>query len=257
MWLAVLGTVTLLLVWLAVTYNNLVRLRNLVGEAWSGIDVQLKRRYNLIPSLVETVKGYSRHEQELFADISRIRSQIDQAQGVRETGRAENRLSGCLKSLFALVEAYPELKADKNFLALQDQLIEIEEYLQMARRYYNGTVRNLNIRVESFPANLAARLFGIKTRDYFALELATQREAPEVALEYGAGPEKPPSVAVPRQQLAPPGPCGRNVFCFNLPVPLCFGVRFIGGRRWCRQWRRWRRRRRLVIRPSGRLRIIV
>lgn len=178
-----IGGASLFFLWLAVTYNNLVRLRNLVQEAWSGIDVQLKRRYNLIPNLVETVKGYSSHEGDLLAEVASVRSQVIQVKGVRETGQAENKLTGCFKSLFALAEAYPDLQADHNFLQLQNQLIEIEEQLQMARRYYNGTVRDFNTRVESFPANLIARLFRISSRDYFALELVTQREAPEVDLQ--------------------------------------------------------------------------
>ncbi len=172
----------LLLVWLIVTYNNLIRLRNLTREGWSGIDVQLKRRYNLIPNLVETVKGYSRHEQQLFTEVSRLRSQAQAAEGVKEAGEAETQLTGSLKSLFAIAEAYPELKANRNYLELQNQLIDIEEHLQMARRYFNGTVRDLNTKIESFPTNLVAGLFKIEKRDFFALELATQREAPEVRM---------------------------------------------------------------------------
>lgn len=174
-----------LIVWGVVIFNGLVRLRNLVREAWSGIDVQLKRRYDLIPSLVETVKGYGRHERSLFEQIADIRGRCISAEGVKRQGEAENALSKTLKTLFAVAEAYPDLKANRSYLALQKQLTEIEDRIQLARRYYNGTVRNLNIRVESFPPMLVARLFGFASRDFFEIEFATERAVPEVEMTVG------------------------------------------------------------------------
>jgi len=166
--------------WFILIYNKLVRGKNMMGEAWSGMDVQLKRRYDLVPNLVETVKGYSRHEKTLFEDIANIRTQCISTQEVKEKGTAESGLTKQLKNIFAVAESYPELKANQNFLELQKNLAEIEDQIQYARRYYNGTVRNYNILVESFPSNLIAILSGHKPGDFFEIELATQREAPEV-----------------------------------------------------------------------------
>ncbi len=168
--------------WGVLAFNKFIRDRNLVREAWSGIDVQLKRRYDLVPALVETVKGYSRHERKLFEDIAELRSRCMATEGVREKGEAENALSRMFKNLFAVAEAYPELKANQNFLDLQKNLTEIEDQIQLARRYYNGTVRNYDIRVESFPSMLVANLFGFRRVDFFEIELATERKAPEVKL---------------------------------------------------------------------------
>ena len=169
-----------LLVWLVVSFNRLVRERNLVAEGWSGIDVQLKRRHNLIPALVEVVKGYSRHERKLLTDIAELRSRSLSAERLKDREESENALTDQLKGLFALAEAYPQLKADRQFLRLAEQLSAIEDQLQMARRYYNGAVRNYNIRVESFPSNLVARLFGFKRAEFFQIETATERAAPKV-----------------------------------------------------------------------------
>ena len=166
--------------WAAVTYNGFVRLRALLREAWSGIDVQLKRRNDLVPALVETVKGYTRHERGLFEKVAEMRSRCAGAGGVRQRGAAENALSKVLKNLFAVAESYPDLKASVNYLQLQKDLTEVEDRIQMARRYYNGTVRNYNIRVESFPSMLVARLFGFRRADFFEIEFATERKAPEV-----------------------------------------------------------------------------
>lgn len=178
------ATVVLLIVvvgiWFAVTYNRFVRLRNLLKEAWSGIDVQLKRRTDLIPNIVETVKGYTGHERRVFEDVASLRSGPLQSGNTRERGAAENALAQSIKSLFAIAEAYPELKANEQFLLLQRTLTEVEEQIQFARRYYNGTVRNFNILVQSFPSNLLAGIFGFHTEDYFEIELVTQREAPSV-----------------------------------------------------------------------------
>src|SRR6266568_9176888 len=133
-----------------VIFNRLIRLRNLVREGWSGIDVQLRRRTDLVPNLVETVKGYAAHERGLFEDVAKNRAQSIAADNVGGQAAAENALRGSLVRLFAVAEAYPDLKANKNFLDLQQQLADVEDQLQMARRYYNGAVRNLNIGIESF-----------------------------------------------------------------------------------------------------------
>ncbi len=161
-------------------YNRFVRLQNLVKEAWSGIDVQLKRRYDLIPNLVRTVQGYAKHERGLFESVTQARTKAIEAQGVRPQAEAENTLTTQLKSLFALAENYPTLKANENFMELQQNLSKIEDEIQMARRYYNGTVRDLNILVESFPSNLIAKWSGFQQKEFFEIELATQRATPEV-----------------------------------------------------------------------------
>jgi LemA protein len=176
----ILGLVVLL-VFLAVTiYNRLVKYRNLVLEGWSGIDVQLKRRYDLIPNLVETVKGYAGHEKEVLEKVVQLRNSAAQAHTAEEKTPIENMLSQTLRQLFALAEAYPDLKANHNFMELQGQLSEIEEQIQFARRYYNGTARDLNILIQSFPSNLVARSFGFMEAEYFEIELATERDAPKV-----------------------------------------------------------------------------
>ena len=164
-----------------VIFNGLIRLRNLVREAWSGIDVQLRRRTDLVPSLVETVKAYAAHEHKLFEDVAAKRASSIAADNVPVQAAAEQALQGSLRTLFATAEAYPELKADKNFLDLQHQLAEIEDQLQMARRYYNGSVRNLNIKIQSFPSNLVAGILGFKAEPFFELEDRAQAAAPTVA----------------------------------------------------------------------------
>jgi LemA protein len=165
-------------------FNRLTRYRYLVREAWSGIDVQLKRRHDLIPNIVEAVKGYERYERSLLPDIAKVRAQLGSARSVREKGEVENDLSRSLKGVFALVEAYPDLKANQSFLDLQRNLTEIEDQIQLARRYYNGTVREYNILVESFPGNLAASLFHFTRADFFEIEYATERQTPDV--KFGA-----------------------------------------------------------------------
>ncbi|MGE3989857.1 LemA family protein [Pseudorhodoplanes sp.] len=160
----VIVTLLIYAVWI---FNRLVRERNLVREGWSGIDVQLRRRTDLVPALVETVKGYAAHERTLFEDVAAIRAASIAASSVRTQENAERRLEGALSKLIALQEAYPNLKADQNFLKLQEQLAEIEDQLQMARRYYNGSVRNLNIAIQSFPNLLIARPLGFAEADFF------------------------------------------------------------------------------------------
>jgi LemA protein len=161
-------------------FNRFVKGVNYIREAWSSIDVQLKRRHDLIPNLVETVKGYSSHEKELFEGLADLRSRSMEAGSINEKAQAEEGISKALKSLFAVAEAYPELKANQNFLDLQGQLSSIEDQLQYARRYYNGTVRNYNIRVESFPSNLIAKIFGFRKEEYFEITAEAEREVPEV-----------------------------------------------------------------------------
>ena len=166
--LIVIGGIVVL--WLILTYNRLITLSNRTKEAWSDIDVQLKRRYNLIPNLVETVKGYATHERELFERVTKARVLAMGAQTIKEKGEAENMLSGTLKSLFAVAENYPDLKASTNFLELQRELRDTEDKIQASRRFYNGNVRDLNIKIESFPANIVAGLLGFKKRDFFEAE---------------------------------------------------------------------------------------
>ncbi len=162
----------LLFIWFVVLYNQFIRLKNQTDEAWSGIDVQLKRRYDLIPNLVETVKGYAKHEKETFDKVTQARSQAINASTVKEQANAENMLAGTLKSLFALAEAYPELKANQNFLNLQSQLSEIEDQIQMSRRFYNGNVRDYNILCETFPSVFIANLFSFTKKEFFEINEA-------------------------------------------------------------------------------------
>ncbi len=161
-------------------YNKFVRLKNMVEEAWSGIDVQLKKRYSLIPNLVNTIKGYATHEKEVFENVAAMRSAGVNAKTVAEHNKAENAITQALGRLFAVAENYPELKANTNFLDLQNQLSIVENDIQMARRYYNGTARNKNIMVESFPSNIVASLFGFTKSEYFEIEDAKERETPTV-----------------------------------------------------------------------------
>ena len=164
-------------------FNRLIRLRNLAREGWSGIDVQLKRRSDLVPNLVATVKAYAAHERAVLEEVTASRQSSIAADDVSRRASAENALQGALGRLFAVAEAYPDLKADKNFLALQQQLAEIEDQLQMARRYYNGTVRNLNISIQSFPDNLVAGMLGFRELPFFELEDRSQAAPPTIAFQ--------------------------------------------------------------------------
>ena len=172
--------VAVIVLWLVVAYNGLVRLRNRVKEAWAQIDVQLKRRYDLIPNLVETVKGYAAHERETLDRVIKARQAGLDAKGVAAQAQAENMITGALRQLFALAEAYPNLKANENFLALQEELSSTENKISFARQYYNGEVRSLNTRIETFPTNIVARLFNFEQAEFFEVEDAAQREAPKV-----------------------------------------------------------------------------
>lgn len=176
--LIVVGVIIVLLViFLWATYNGLVTLNNRVEEAWSDITVQLKRRLDLIPNLVESVKGYATHEREVFEKVTEARSQALNAQGVKETAAAENQFEGALKSLFAVSENYPQLRASENFQQLQAELVDTEDKIQASRRFYNGGVRDLNTKIQLFPNNLFAGLLGFKERDFFELEEAEMAKA--------------------------------------------------------------------------------
>ncbi|MDD3420463.1 MAG: LemA family protein, partial [Candidatus Gastranaerophilales bacterium] len=157
----------LIVLWTILAYNGFITFKNRAKEAWSDIDVQLKRRYDLIPNLVETVKGYAKHEKEVFEQVTKARAEAMSASGMIEKAEAENQLSNTLKSLFAVSESYPELKASQNFLELQRELTDTENKIQAARRFYNTNVRDLNIKIEQFPANLIANAFNFKQMELF------------------------------------------------------------------------------------------
>ncbi len=167
--------------WVIVTYNGLIRLRNHVDEAWSGIDVQLKRRHDLIPNLVETVKGYASHEANVLENVIKARSAAVAAGDPVDQGQAENMLTGALGKLFALGEAYPDLKADANFRELQVQLADTEDKIQASRRIYNGNVRSYNTKTQSFPANVIAGMFNFAQREFFEITDPTERENVQVS----------------------------------------------------------------------------
>lgn len=166
-----------------VTYNRFIRLRTGAEEAWSDIEVQMKRRYNLIPNLVETVKGYAGHEKDTLERVIAARNAAMASDGrPQDQAASENMLTGALRSLFAVAEAYPDLKANANFLHLAEELSEVEDHIQKARRYYNGNVRELNMAIDSFPSNLVARAFSVGKRDFFELDEASPaREAVKVS----------------------------------------------------------------------------
>jgi len=170
----------LIILWVILTYNRLITLKNRAKEAWSDIDVQLKRRYNLIPNLVEAVKGYASHEKGVFEKVTEARTKAMGAQTVKEHSQAENMLSGTLKSLFAVAENYPDLKASVNFLELQRELRDAEDKIQAARRFYNTNVRDLNIKIEVFPANIVANIFRFARMEFFEIEQTAVREVPQV-----------------------------------------------------------------------------
>ncbi len=174
-----LGIAALVVLWAISVYNRLIRMRNVKDEAWSGIDVQLKRRFDLIPNLMETVKGYAAHEQETFQKVTEARAAVMKSGSILERAQSENMLSGALKSLFAVAENYPELKASTNFLHLQEQLTGLEDDIQMSRRYYNGAARDFNIGIATFPAVLIAQKFGFHKAEFFEADEA-DRETPQV-----------------------------------------------------------------------------
>jgi LemA protein len=171
-----------ILLWLVLAYNGLVQSRNRAQEGYSDIDVQLKRRYDLIPNLVESVKGYATHEKTVFEDVTNARTAAMSATGSAKAD-AENQLSGTLKSLFAVAENYPDLKANQNFLSLQNELTDTEDKIQAARRFYNGMVRDFNIKLQVFPTNIFASMFGFTKMDFFGTDL-TDAEKQPVAVKF-------------------------------------------------------------------------
>jgi LemA protein len=179
---AILIAAAAIVLYAVIAFNRLVRTRQMANEAWSGIDVQLKRRSDLIPNLVEAVKGYAAHERSVLDEVTRLRAAARAlpVDDIANRAQAEGALSLALGKLFALAENYPDLKASANFLNLQQQLSQLETELQMARRYYNGAVRNQNVLVQSFPGNLVAGLFGFTPRDYFELSSEAERAVPQV-----------------------------------------------------------------------------
>ncbi len=166
----ILVIVAIIIFWVILNYNRLITFKNRAKEAWADIDVQLKRRYNLIPNLVETVKGYATHEREVFEKVTEARTRAMGAQSIKEKEQAENALSGTLKTLFAVAENYPQLRASENFQKFQDELTDTEDKIQAARRFYNTNVRDLNIAIESFPANIIASLFNFKPMEFFGVK---------------------------------------------------------------------------------------
>jgi len=177
----VLIVVAVVVIWLIGVYNALIKLRNRTDEAWSDIDVQLKRRYDLIPNLVNTVKGYATHESGTFEKVTEARNKAMSAQGAQAKGEAENMLTNTLKSVFALAEAYPELKANQNFMKLQDELSDTENKIQASRRFYNGNVRDFNTKIQVFPNNLIANSLGFKKYEFFA---ANEEEKKNVNVQF-------------------------------------------------------------------------
>jgi LemA protein len=161
-----------------VMYNALVKMKIRVEEAWSDITVQLKRRYDLIPNLVNAVKGYAKHEKEVFENVTKTRANALNAQGVKETAKAENQFEQALKSLFAVSENYPQLRATENFQQLQAELTDTEDKIMASRRFYNGSARDLNIKIDTFPSNIIAKMFGFKKREFFEVEDVASVEKP-------------------------------------------------------------------------------
>jgi len=181
----VVGVLVVIVLIAIIIFNRLIRQRNVVREGWSGIDVQLRRRTDLVPNLVEAVKGYAAHERTVFEEVTQRRAGSIAANDVTGQAAAEKALVGSLGKLMAVAAAYPQLKADKSFLELQTQLAEIEDQIQMARRYYNGAVRNLNISIQAFPGVLVARPLGFREEPFFELEDRAQAAAPQIAFPGG------------------------------------------------------------------------
>ena len=182
--LTILGIgAAVLAVWFVAGYNGFVTMRNRVNEAWADIDTQLKRRYDMVPNLVETVKGYAAHEKGVFENVAKMRTQAMSAGSMDQKSQAEGQFSQALKSLFAVAESYPELKANQNFLELQRELVDTEDKIQAARRFYNGGVRDYNTAIEQFPGMLLARMFGFAAKDMFGTETEAEREPVKVSFK--------------------------------------------------------------------------
>lgn len=175
-----LGVVAIILIWFIAIFNKLVGLKNRADEAWSDIDVQLKRRYDLIPNLVETVKGYAKHEKEVFTNVTKARTEAISAKGLDNKAKAENQITEALKSVFAVAENYPALKANENFAKLQDELTDTENKIEAARRFFNANIRDFNIAIETFPSNVVAGMFSYKHRELFEMENAVEKEPVKV-----------------------------------------------------------------------------
>ena len=186
-WIVLIALVVIIFILIGM-YNSLVRLKVQVDNAWADIDVQLKRRYDLIPNLVETVKGYAGHEKGTLEAVINARNRAMTATSPGEKAAAENMLSGTLKSLFALSEAYPQLRAIESFTSLQNSLSQIEDTVQNARRYYNAVVRDLNTKIQQFPTNIFAGMLGFKPREFFEVASTTEREAPKVSFGTPSAP---------------------------------------------------------------------
>jgi LemA protein len=202
-----IGVAVLLVLWLVMGYNKLVRLRNQVEAAWSQIDVQLRRRYDLIPNLVETVKGYAAHERETLESVTRARQQAMQTEGVENQAQAENMLTQALRQLFAVAEAYPDLKANQNFLALQEELTGTEGRIAFSRQFYNERVLAYDNAIEQFPSNFIAGIFNFKEEGYFETEEAT-RGAVRVDFGQGGGTMPPPGAGTPPPSAGSVPPAG-------------------------------------------------
>ncbi len=184
MWITIGFVVGLIILWVAATYNRLITLRNRADEAWSDIDVQLKRRYDLIPNLVETVKGYASHEKSVFENVTKARTAAmtaEESGDPKEVGAAENALTGTLKTLFAVAENYPDLKASQNFSELQAELRDTEDKIQASRRFFNSNIREINIKIQKFPSNIIAGIFNFKKRDFFEIENPQERDPVKVS----------------------------------------------------------------------------
>lgn len=178
----VLGIVVVIILWFIAVFNGIISLRNRTKEAWSDIDVQLKRRHDLIPNLVETVKGYAKHEKELFEKVTQARADAINAKGAKEANKAENVLTGALKSVFAVAENYPQLRASENFQKLQDELTDTEDKIEASRRFYNGNVRDFNTKIETFPNSMVAGMTGSKAFELFGMAEG-EKATPEVKFE--------------------------------------------------------------------------
>ena len=176
----IIGVPALILLWAVFAYNRFVRLVNQAKEAWSDIEVQMKRRYDLIPNVVETVKGYAAHERNVLENVTKARTQAMGAQSIEDHAKAENVLAGTLKTLFAVAEGYPDLKANANFLDLQRELADTENKMMASRRFYNGTVMNLNTAIQTFPTNIIAQSFGFKEEKFFAAGSEDEKEPVKV-----------------------------------------------------------------------------
>lgn len=177
----IIGVGVFIVLWFIAMYNGFVKLVNRTKEAWADVDVQLKRRYDLIPNLVETVKGYATHEKEAFESVTKARAQALGAQSIKEKEAADNMMTAALKSVFAVAEAYPQLRAVEGFTKLQEELADTENKIQSARRFYNGNVRDLNTKIEMFPNNIIAKIFNFQKQDFFELEQEAAKEPVKVS----------------------------------------------------------------------------